>query len=96
MTVPKILWIKNKEPEIYEKTYKFLTGSSFITAKLTGNYVVDRFLGLASFNPLYNHDGTKNPELYKPICRPDQLAEIREATDVVGSGLYIHQSTAPG
>lgn len=82
--VPKILWIKNKEPEIYAKTYKFLTGSSFITAKLTGNYVVDRFLGLASFNPLYNHDGTKNPELCKPICRPDQLAEIKEATDVVG------------
>lgn len=44
--MPKILWIKNKEPDIYAKTHKFLTGSSFIAAKLTGNYVVDRFLDL--------------------------------------------------
>lgn len=26
--MPKILWIKNKEPDIYAKTHKFLTGSS--------------------------------------------------------------------
>ena len=25
--MPKILWIKNKEPDIYAKTHKFLTGS---------------------------------------------------------------------
>lgn len=82
--MPKILWIKNKEPEIYSKTYKFLTGSSFITAKLTGKYTVDRFLGLASFNPLYFKDGTPNPETCKPICRPDQLAEVKEANDIAG------------
>lgn len=82
--MPKILWIKNKEPEVYEKTHKFLTGSSFITAKLTGNYVVDRFLSLASFNPLYFNDGTPNPETCKPICRPDQLAEVKEANDIAG------------
>ena len=46
-----------------QKPTSFLTGSSFIAAKLTGNYVVDRFLGLASFNPLYFNDGTPNPEL---------------------------------
>lgn len=83
--MPKILWIKNHEPEVYAKTHKFLTGSSFITAKLTGNYVVDRFLGLASFNPLYDPETWEPvPELCGPICRPDQLAEIREAADVAG------------
>ncbi len=89
--MPKILWIKNKEPDVYAKTHKFLTGSSFITAKLCGNYCVDRFLGLASFNPLYNADGTPNPALCAPICRPDQLAEIREANDVVG---YVTEEAA--
>lgn len=34
----KILWIKNHEPEVYEKTFKFLTGSSYITAKLTREF----------------------------------------------------------
>ncbi len=84
--MPKILWIKNNEPEVYSKTYKFLTGSSYIVAKLTGNYVVDRFLGLASFNPLYDQETWKpNPKLCEPICRPDQLAEVKEAADIAGT-----------
>ncbi len=83
--MPKILWIKNNEPEVYNKTYKFLTGSSFITAKLTGNYTVDRFLGLASFNPLYNKDGSANEETCKIICRPDQLATVMNTIDLAGT-----------
>lgn len=82
--MPKILWIKNNEPEVYAKTHKFLTGSSFITAKLTGRYTVDRFLGLASFNPLYHADGTPNPETCAPVCRPDQLAEVLNTVEVAG------------
>ncbi|MBR3718256.1 MAG: FGGY-family carbohydrate kinase [Firmicutes bacterium] len=83
--MPKILWIKNKEPQVYAKTYKFLTGSSYINAKLTGNYVVDRFLGLASFNPLYDQQTWQPvPELCAPVCRPDQLAEGKEAADLAG------------
>jgi xylulokinase len=82
--MPKILWIKNKEPEVYKAAHKFLTGSSYITAKLTGRYVVDRFLGLASFNPLYDADGTPNEELCRPICRPDQLAEVLSTIAVAG------------
>ncbi len=82
--MPKILWIKNNEPDVYAKTHKFLTGSSYITAKLTGRYTVDRFLGLASFNPLYNPDGTPNPETCAPVCRPDQLAEVLNTVDIAG------------
>ncbi len=82
--MPKILWIKNNEPEVYARTHKFLTGSSFITAKLTGRFTVDRFLGLASFNPLYNSDGTPNSETCAPICRPDQLADVMSTIDIAG------------
>lgn len=83
--MPKILWIKNKEPEVYAKAHKFITGSTYITAKLTGNYVVDRFLGLASFNPLYDPKTREPvPELCAPVCRPDQLAKIQEAVDIAG------------
>jgi xylulokinase len=83
--MPKILWIKNNEPEVYRKTYKFLTGSSYITAKLTGNYTVDRFLGLASFNPLYHADGSPNPETCAPVCRPEQLARVMNTVDIAGA-----------
>lgn len=90
--MPKILWVRKNEPEIFKKTHKFLTGSSFLTAKLTGNYVVDRFLGLASFNPLYDKKTWKpDPILCKPICDPAQLASVQEATDIAG---YITHEAA--
>lgn len=81
----KILWIKHNEPEVYEKTHKFLTGSSYLVAKLTGEYVLDRFLGIASFRPFYRDDGTIRQDMCPPICRPDQLARGRVVTDVAGT-----------
>lgn len=83
-TATKILWIKNHEPEIYERTYKFLTGSSFITARLTGRYVIDQFLGKGSFRPIYKEDGSINEELCALYCRADQVAECADSTDVAG------------
>lgn len=81
---PKILWIKRNEPEIYSKTHKFLTASSYLTFKLTSNYTIDRFLGLASFNPLYNNDGSINEEYCDGICEPTQLAELMWTTNIAG------------
>lgn len=80
----KILWIKNHEPEVYRRTYKFLTGSSYLTARLTGKYVVDQFLGQASFRPLYREDGSVRMEECFLYCRPDQLAEARPVHAIAG------------
>lgn len=81
---PKILWIKNNEPEIYAKTYKFLTATSYITAKLTGEYVIDKFL-INTFAPAYRRDGSIDEQLVAQFCRPDQLAACRGTMDVVGT-----------
>lgn len=83
-TASKILWIKNHEQEVYKRTYKFLTGSSYITAKLTGRYVIDQFLAKGSFRPLYRADGSVHEENCVLFCRPDQLAECSYSTDAVG------------
>lgn len=83
-TATKILWLKNHEPEVYAKTYKFLTGSSYLTAKLTGRYVIDQFLAKGSFRPLYRPDGTVNEAQCGLYCKPEQLAECAVSTDVVG------------
>ncbi len=80
---PKILWIKNHLPDVYAKTYKFLTASSFLTAKMTGRYCIDKYLS-GSFAPLYNEAGVNEAECGL-FCRPDQLAEITLAPDVVGT-----------
>lgn len=84
-TATKILWIKNHEPEVYKNTYKFFTGSSYITAKLTGRYVIDQFLAKGSFRPLYNGDGTVNEDNCELYCRPDQISECALSTDIAGS-----------
>lgn len=81
----KILWIKNHEPEVYRRTHKFLTGSSYITAKLTGNYVVDQFLAKAAFRPLYRADGTVDEAECGLYCRPEQLCECRVVTELAGT-----------
>ena len=37
----KILWFKDKKPDIYQKTHKFLLVSDFIIYKLTGQFCTD-------------------------------------------------------
>jgi xylulokinase len=43
--VPKMLWIRNNEPEVYAQTYKFLQSNSFIVHKLTGVFTQDASQG---------------------------------------------------
>lgn len=38
---PKMLWVKNHEPEVYRQTFRFLMPASFIVYHLTGELVVD-------------------------------------------------------
>lgn len=40
-TISKIMWMKNNEPENWEKTEKFTFASNFITYKLTGRITAD-------------------------------------------------------
>src|SRR5699024_1540156 len=39
--IQKLMWIKDNEPEIYEKTYKMLNAKDFIVSRLTGNFYTD-------------------------------------------------------
>lgn len=66
----------------YAKTHKFLTGSSYIAAKLTGEYVIDQFLAKASFRPLYNDDAKIDEKECALFCRPDQMAEAVLCTNL--------------
>jgi len=38
---PKLLWIKENEPEVFAKTYKFLQSNGYIAFKFTGEYSQD-------------------------------------------------------
>ncbi|MEN8173065.1 MAG: FGGY family carbohydrate kinase, partial [Chloroflexota bacterium] len=39
---PKILWIKNNEPDIWKKTTHLTTASSYLVYRMTGEKVIDR------------------------------------------------------
>ena len=82
---PKILWIKENEPEVFEKTHKFTFDAGFLVSKLTGNYCVDAYSAVFA-EPMID---SKNRCWYEPyvnhICSINQLPEIRETTDIVGT-----------
>ncbi len=40
-TAPKILWVRNHEPEIYAKTAHILLPKDYVRYLLTGDYAVD-------------------------------------------------------
>ncbi len=82
--IGKLLWIKNHEPEIFAKTHKFCTGSTYITAKLTGRYVVDAFLAQTCFFPIYDEAGAFRRDMVGSFFREDQVAEVRQTTEIVG------------
>lgn len=50
---PKLLWLQRNEPEVWEKTKKFFMANSFISWRLTGEYVLDHH-SASQCDPLYD------------------------------------------
>ena len=81
---PKVLWFKENMPEVHERAAKFLTASSYLCAKLTGRFTIDRYLA-EDFLPLYDRETWQvNERECARFCRPDQMAEVMAATDIAG------------
>lgn len=88
---PKILWLRNNEPDIYEKTHRFLTSSSYLIYRLTGEYVIDRHTG-AYFNPLVDIQKLEwDARFAEPIVDIGKLPRFRWSTEVAGT---VHQAAA--
>lgn len=47
-TLPKLLWFKNNQPEIFNNAYKFLMPLDFLIAKFTGRAVTDYSMATGS------------------------------------------------
>ena len=50
---PKILWFRRNYPDLFKKTHKILTSTSFLVHRLTNEYVIDHYTA-ANFSPLYD------------------------------------------
>ncbi len=81
---PKILWLKKNEPEVWRRTARFVTGTTWLVARLTGQWVVDHYTA-AYFTPLYTLDKADWDDDFLPMfCRRDQLAECRWTDEIAG------------
>src|SRR5690606_34821677 len=51
---PKILWLRNHEPELFARTAKIHGSSGYVVFRLTGEHVIDRHTA-SYLAPLYNN-----------------------------------------
>jgi xylulokinase len=81
---PKILWLKRNEPDIYARTHKILTASSYLIYRLTGEYVIDRHTG-SYFNPLVDIATVEWDDRFaEPIIEIERLPKFLWSTEIAG------------
>jgi xylulokinase len=82
---PKILWVRNHEPEIFAKTAIMQSANSFMVFRLTGEQTMDRHTA-SYFAPLFSFEtGTWFDDYADQVIELDRLPRIVEATDIAGT-----------
>ena len=83
-TAPKILWVKNNEPEIFAKIAKIMLPKDYLVYKLTGEFVTD--VSDASGMLLLDVENRKWSKEMCDICSvtEDMLPALHESADMVG------------
>ena len=81
---PKILWIRNHEPDVYERTRWFLTAHAYLVYRLTGEAGIDIY-SASGYAPLFDIYGFG---WYEDVCRhittADRLPRACWSCEVVG------------
>jgi xylulokinase len=81
---PKILWLKRNRPEIFKRTAKVMTSTSFLVQRLTGKFVIDHY-SAANSTPLYlAEERNWSDALTRDIIELERLPDLVWTTDVVG------------
>lgn len=82
---PKILWLRRNRPEIFARTRKILTATSYIVYRLTGRFVIDHYTA-AGWSPLYDVDAQAwSAELARGIVDPGCLPDLAWSSEIVGA-----------
>ena len=84
--IGKLLWLKEHEPEIFKRTYKFLDAKDYITYKLTGEFVTS--VDLAYIWWMVD-SRKKQYKWHQSLCKmagisPEKLSEIKESSEIMG------------
>jgi len=84
MILPKILWIKEKQPQVFRKTYKFLQATDFIIYKITGAFATDWF---NAFTCHFSLESRQWPEeIFERLDIPlGKFPEVFRPTEILGA-----------
>lgn len=81
---PKILWLKNQRPDLFAKTAKILTSTSYLVMKLTNEVVIDHYTA-ANFSPFYDAETLDwTSDLAPGIVPRDMLPRLMWSTEIAG------------
>lgn len=81
---PKILWIRNHEPQVYKRARWFLTSQAYLVYRLTGKASIDVYTA-AGYAPLYDvHRRTWVEEAADLVTPLDRLPPTYWSHEVVG------------
>ena len=81
---PKILWIRNNEPQIYDKTRWFLTSQAYLVYRLTGVASIDIY-SASGYAPLFDiYDFDWYEDTARHITPTDRLPKASWSCEIVG------------
>jgi xylulokinase len=82
---PKVLWIRNNEPEVHEKTRWFLTSEAYLVYKLTGKASIDVYTA-GGYAPLHDvHKREWIGEAANLITPLERLPQAYWSHEIVGT-----------
>lgn len=84
-SLEKLMWIRDNEPQIYDKTYKMLLAKDYIICRLTGEFVTD--YSEASGTDAFDLKKSEwSLELLNAAqINPAIMPELHASTDVIGN-----------
>jgi len=84
-TLPKLLWLKHHEPDLWAQAERFLLYEDFLINKMTGQAVISRCL--ASRTQIFDlPNGCWSPEILEGLeLEPDRLATVKPSGAAVDS-----------
>src|ERR671920_2514092 len=82
---PKILWIQNREPDVYAAAHMILGSSSYMVYRLTGEYVMD-YHTASYYNPLFDLRNLRwDARFAGPIVELERLPKLLWSDQIAGA-----------
>ncbi len=82
---PKVLWVRNHEPEVYNQARWFFTSQAYLVYRLTGVASIDVYTA-GSYAPLYDvFQREWDPAMAKAIVPIDRLPRVFWSAEPVGT-----------